>query len=50
MSVSLYCVYLDDVYVKAFLKRGDALTCASGIKVWLDKVGLDVDSVHIEEE
>lgn len=50
MSVFMYCVYLDDVYVKAFVNRSDALTCASGIKVWLDKVGLDTDIVHIEEE
>lgn len=50
MSVSLYCVYIDDVYVKAFTSRVDADTCAYGIMAWLDEVDFDAALVHVEEE
>ncbi len=48
--MEVYCVYLDDVYLKAFKNQTDAATLSDGLKIFLMLHDMDVDMVRISKE
>ncbi len=48
--MEVYCVYLGEVFLKAFEREIDAFTLSNGLQVFLITHDMDMDMVRITKE
>lgn len=48
--MEVYCVYLGDVYLKAFKHQHEAEILSNGLQIFLTTHDMDIDMVRITKE
>lgn len=48
--MKVYCIYLDNIFLKSFRKRIDAETLFTGLQFFLITHDMEVDMVRIRKE